>query len=374
MSNEKKQEDNNKQPQDNNSTPKKEGQKRQNEQKNSQHHKVKKRILLPSIIFTILALGGIYALLHAHYYQSTDDAFVEGHIVSVAPRVSGPVVKLLIKDNQEVKKGDLLVEIDPNDYIVALEQKEAKLLEAKAQLTASHQNIEENQTISSKTVKDISSIKSQLDNAKSIYDRDLKLSKEGIVSKEELNNSKTTYDSLHANYLAEQEKKRAADIAVKQAIANRAEIEALIKRLESEIDEAKLNLSYTKIYAPQDGKISARTVEEGNYVQVAQPLMSIVSDEVWVVANYKETQLEQVREGQEVTIKVDTYPKKRFKGKVDSLQKATGAKSSLFPPENAVGSYVKIVQRIPVKIIFDEDISDYNIAPGMSVVPKIKIR
>ena len=374
MSNEKKQEDNNKQPQDNNSTPKKEGQKRQNEQKNSQHHKVKKRILLPSIIFTILALGGIYALLHAHYYQSTDDAFVEGHIVSVAPRVSGPVVKLLIKDNQEVKKGDLLVEIDPNDYIVALEQKEAKLLEAKAQLTASHQNIEENQTISSKTVKDISSIKSQLDNAKSIYDRDLKLSKEGIVSREELNNSKTTYDSLHANYLAEQEKKRAADIAVKQAIANRAEIEALIKRLESEIDEAKLNLSYTKIYAPQDGKISARTVEEGNYVQVAQPLMSIVSDEVWVVANYKETQLEQVREGQEVTIKIDTYPKKRFKGKVDSLQKATGAKSSLFPPENAVGSYVKIVQRIPVKIIFDEDISDYNIAPGMSVVPKIKIR
>lgn len=374
MSNEKKQEDNNKQPQDNNSAPKKEGQKRQNEQKNSQHHKVKKRILLPSIIFTILALGGIYALLHAHYYQSTDDAFVEGHIVSVAPRVSGPVVKLLIKDNQEVKKGDLLAEIDPNDYIVALEQKEAKLLEAKAQLTASHQNIEENQTISSKTVKDISSIKSQLDNAKSIYDRDLKLSKEGIVSKEELNNSKTTYDSLHANYLAEQEKKLAADIAVKQAIANRAEIEALIKRLESEIDEAKLNLSYTKIYAPQDGKISARTVEEGNYVQVAQPLMSIVSDEVWVVANYKETQLEQVREGQEVTIKVDTYPKKRFKGKVDSLQKATGAKSSLFPPENAVGSYVKIVQRIPVKIIFDEDISDYNIAPGMSVVPKIKIR
>ncbi len=374
MSNEKKQEDNNKQPQDNNSAPKREGQKRQNEQKNSQHHKVKKRILLPSIIFTILALGGIYALLHAHYYQSTDDAFVEGHIVSVAPRVSGPVVKLLIKDNQEVKKGDLLVEIDPNDYIVALEQKEAKLLEAKAQLTASHQNIEENQTISSKTVKDISSIKSQLDNAKSIYDRDLKLSKEGIVSREELNNSKTTYDSLHANYLAEQEKKRAADIAVKQAIANRAEIEALIKRLESEIDEAKLNLSYTKIYAPQDGKISARTVEEGNYVQVAQPLMSIVSDEVWVVANYKETQLEQVREGQEVTIKVDTYPKKRFKGKVDSLQKATGAKSSLFPPENAVGSYVKIVQRIPVKIIFDEDISDYNIAPGMSVVPKIKIR
>ena len=337
-------------------------------------HKVKKRIVVPSIIFTILALGGIYALLHAHYYQTTDDAFVEGHIVSVAPRVSGPVIKLLIKDNQEVKKGDLLLEIDPNDYIVALEQKEARLAEARAQLSASHKNIKENISISGKAEKDISGVKTRLDNAKTIYDRDLKLSKEGIVSKEELDNSRTAYNTLKANYLAEQDKKRAADMAVESSIAKRAEMEAQIKRLESEIDEAKLNLSYTKIYAPQDGKISARTVEEGNYVQIAQPLMQIISDEVWIVANYKETQLEQVKAGQEVIIKVDTYPKKRFKGRVDSLQKATGAKSSLFPPENAVGSYVKIVQRIPVKITFEEDISNYNIAPGMSVVPKIKIR
>lgn len=350
---------------------------KQNEKKTSKekhNHRVKKRIIVPIITFTILALGGIYALLHAHYYQSTDDAFVEGHIISVAPRVSGPVIKLYIKDNQEVKKGDLLLEIDPNDYIVALEQKEAKLLEAKAQLHASRKNIDETTSVSSKTQKDISSVKSRLDFAKRTYERDLKLSKDGIVSKEELDNSKTAYNSLTANYLAEQEKKKAADIAIQSAIAKRQEIEATIKRLESEIDEAKLNLSYTKIYAPQDGKISARTVEEGNYVQIAQPLMSIVSDDVWVVANYKETQLEQVQAGQEVIIKIDTYPKKRFKGKVDSLQRATGAKSSLFPPENAVGSYVKIVQRIPVKIIFCEDISNYNIAPGMSVVPKIKIR
>lgn len=343
-------------------------------QENKHKHKVKKRIIVPIITFAILALGGIYALLHAHYYQSTDDAFVEGHIVSIAPRVSGPVVKLLIKDNQEVKKGDLLLEIDPNDYIVALKQKEAKLLEARAMLNASHKNILENTSVSNKTTKDISSVKSRLDYAKRTYDRDLKLSKDGIVSREELDKSKTAYTSLNANYLAEQEKKRAADLAIQSSIAKKEEIEAQIKRLESEIEEAKLNLSYTKIYAPQDGKISARTVEEGNYVQVAQQLMSIVSDEVWVVANYKETQLEQVREGQDVIIKIDTYPKKRFKGKVDSLQRATGAKSSLFPPENAVGSYVKIVQRIPVKIIFTEDISNYNIAPGMSVVPKIKIR
>ena len=347
---------------------------KQEKKQNKHAHKIKKRIIVPVLTFAILALGGIYALLHAHYYQSTDDAFVEGHIISVAPRVSGPVVKLLIKDNQEVKKGDLLLEIDPNDYIVALEQKEAKLEEVKASLNVSDKNIQENTTVSNKTVKDISSVKSKLDYAKRTYERDLKLAKDGIVSKEDLDKSKTAYESLSANYLAEQEKKRAADIAIQSSKAKKQEIEAQIKRLESEIDEAKLNLSYTKIYAPQDGKISARTVEEGNYVQIAQPLMSIVSDEVWVVANYKETQLEQVREGQDVTIKIDTYPKKKFKGKVDSLQRATGAKSSLFPPENAVGSYVKIVQTIPVKIIFTEDISGYNIAPGMSVVPKIKIR
>lgn len=342
--------------------------------KDNHHNKVKKRIVVPVITFALLALGGIYVLLHAHYYQSTDDAFVEGHIISIAPRVSGPVIKLYINDNQEVKKGDLLLEIDPNDYIVVLEQKEAKLLEAKAQLNVSHKNIQETTSVSNKTSKDISSVKSRMEYAQRTYERDLKLSKDGIVSKEELDNSKTAFISLSANYLAEQEKKKAADIAIQSAIAKRQEIEATIKKLESEIDEAKLNLSYTKIYAPQDGKISARTVEEGNYVQIAQPLMSIVSDEVWVVANYKETQLGQVEPGQDVIIKIDTYPKKRFKGKVDSLQKATGAKSSLFPPENAVGSYVKIVQRIPVKIIFDEDISGYNITPGMSVVPKIKIR
>ena len=342
--------------------------------KDNHHNKVKKRIVVPVITFALLALGGIYVLLHAHYYQTTDDAFVEGHIISIAPRVSGPVIKLCIDDNQEVKKGDLLLEIDPNDYIVVLEQKEAKLLEAKAQLNASHKNIQETTSVSNKTSKDISSVKSRMEYAQRTYERDLKLSKDGIVSKEELDNSKTAFISLSANYLAEQEKKKAADIAIQSAIAKRQEIEATIKRLESEIDEAKLNLSYTKIYAPQEGKISARTVEEGNYVQIAQPLMSIVSDEVWVVANYKETQLGQVEPGQDVIIKIDTYPKKRFKGKVDSLQKATGAKSSLFPPENAVGSYVKIVQRIPVKIIFDEDISGYNITPGMSVVPKIKIR
>ena len=135
-----------------------------------------------------------------------------------------------------------------------------------------------------------------------------------------------------------------------------------------------MNLSYTKIYAPQDGNISSRSVEEGNYVQIGQALTAIVSPNIWIIANFKETQLTNMKAGQEVSIKIDTYPNKKFKGKVDSIQKASGAKASLFPPENAVGSYVKVVQRIPVKIVFDEDFSNYTIAPGMSVVPRVKIK
>ena len=135
-----------------------------------------------------------------------------------------------------------------------------------------------------------------------------------------------------------------------------------------------MELSYTKIYAPQDGLISARNVEEGNYVEVAQPLFSIVPKHVWIIANYKEIQLTHMNVGQPVTIKIDTYPNKKFKGVVDSIQRSTGAKSSLFPPENAVGSYVKIVQRVPVKILFTEDYSEYNIVPGMSVVPTVKVK
>ena len=180
----------------------------------------------------------------------------------------------------------------------------------------------------------------------------------------------------------------AAETAYKEALERQSAMSATVKsskskdeassshieKIEAQLAQAKLDLSYTKIYAPQDGYVSARSVEMGNYVNKAQPLMSVVSPKIWIVANFKETQVGKMKKGQPVTIKIDTYPNKKFKGKVDSIQLASGAKASLFPPENAVGSYIKVVQRIPVKIVFDEDVSDYTIAPGMSVVPKVKIK
>ena len=198
--------------------------------------------------------------------------------------------------------------------------------------------------------------------------------KEGISSKQEYDAAKTKLTVAKSQYKSALDNEKASSSILQSAKAKKEAAFAEIKKLEAEVEQAKLDLSYTKIYAPQDGLVTNRSVEQGNYLQIAQPMMAVVPKKVWVVANFKETQLTYMKKGQPVTIKVDTYPNKKFKGEVDSIQRATGAKASLFPPENAVGSYVKIVQRVPVKITFEEDISDYNIVPGMSVVPEVRIK
>lgn len=307
---------------------------------------MKKRVIVPSVTAIIFLICGIFYAIHTVYYKSTDDAFIEGHVITVAPRVSGPVMKLNIDDNQEVKKGDLLLEIDPNDYQAKLKETRAKLDEAKAALVNS-----ENQV--TKTLSD-------LEYAQADFERYSKTFERGISSKQEYDSSLNKLTAAQSNS--------------KSAKARYDELTASIKRLEAEVEQDVLNLSYTKIYASSDGRITNRSVEQGNYVQVAQPMFSIVPEKMWIVANFKETQLANMKPGQPVQIKIDTYGGKKFQGKVDSIQRSTGARASLFPPENAVGSYVKIVQRVPVKIVFTEDISKYNIVPGMSVVPEVKVK
>ena len=306
----------------------------------------KKRVIVPTITALVLLILGLIISINSIFYKSTDDAFVEGHIVTVSPRVSGPVIKLNIEDNQEVKKGDLLLEIDPVDYETKLKQSKAKLDEARASLISAGNQVEKSF--------------SELDFAKNDYSRYSQMYAKGIASTQDYDSAKTKLTTLESES--------------KSAKAKYDELQASIKRLEAEVEENELNLSYTKIYATQDGKITHRTIEQGNYVQIAQPLFAIAQDDVWVVANFKETQIANMKKGQSVKIKIDAYGHKKFNGQVDSIQMASGAKASLFPPENAVGSYVKIVQRIPVKIIFTEDISKYNIVPGMSVVPTVKVK
>lgn len=306
----------------------------------------KKRVVVPMITAFVLLTFGLIVSINSIFYKSTDDAFVEGHIVTVAPRVAGPVEKLLIEDNQEVKKGDLLLEIDSKDYEAKLKQSRAKLEEARAALIYADNQVEKSF--------------SQLDFAQSDYTRYSQMFSKGIASTQDYDSAKTKLTTAQAEN--------------KSAKARFDELNATIKKLEAEVEENELNLTYTKIYATQDGKITHRTVEQGNYVQIAQPLFAIAQDDVWIVANFKETQVSNMKKGQPVKIKIDAFGHKKFNGKVDSLQMASGAKASLFPPENAVGSYVKIVQRIPVKIVFTDDITGLNVIPGMSVVPTVKVK
>ncbi len=321
-------------------------------EENKENKKPKKRIIIPLISAEILALG--YLVYNGYYYQTTDDAYVENLNVQVAPKVRGEIEDVFVEDNQFVNEGDLLVKIDNRDYKVAYNMAKAEYEKALLNQTNAKANL--------------SAVNSSLSVAKKDVERYEKLYKEGAVSKQTLDNAKTKYDNLKAN---KTNANQAIISKTENNVAN-AEIEALKAKME----QAKLNLEYTEIYAPQSGHITNKRVSKGTYIQVGSPMFKIVPKEVWVVANFKENQLTNMKKGQEVEIKIDTYPNKKFKGKIDSIQRLSGAKSSLFPPENAVGSFVKIVQRIPVKIVFCEDIDNekYNIIPGMSVVPKVKVR
>lgn len=314
--------------------------------------KIKKRALVPIVI--IIAIFSVIGIHNASKFESTEDAYVETHPIQVAPKVSGQVIEMFVTDNQQVKEGDLVAQIDPVDYQAKLEETSAKyessLLKqknAKAGLTAAD---------------------SQIALAKKNLDRYTELYKSGAASKLEYDSAKIAYDNAQAALVLAQQNVMSKD-------SNRV-ADADLKELAAKKKQSELALSYTKIYAPQSGSVASKTIEKGAFVSAGQPIFTIVPNNIWIVANFKENQLKNMRVGQEVEIKVDTYPDKIFKGKVDSIQRISGAKSSLFPPENAVGSFVKIVQRIPVKIVFDEPIdeSKYTIVPGMSVEPRVRVK
>ncbi len=313
---------------------------------------LKRSILVSAVLVLVLVVSGF--VIYNMQFQSTDDAYVENHTVQVAPKVSGHIVQVLVTDNQKVKKGDLVAVIDNTDYKVALDKASALYEKALAGQKVAKANFSATQI--------------EIKNAKADLERYQNLYKTGAVSKQQLDMVQTKYESTQARLVN-------ADENVMSEAQNKV-ADADIKSLKAAKDQAQLDLSYTKIYAPQDGTVSNKRVEVGTYVQVGSPLFVIVPNDVWVVANFKENQVGLMRAGQPVDIKIDAYPNKVFKGKIDSIQRASGAKASLFPPENAVGSFVKIVQRIPVKIVFDEEINpdEYNIVPGMSVVPKVKVK
>lgn len=321
------------------------------EVKKEQHKPQKRKLLIPLLIGAGLLMGGYLA--YQSQFQSTDDAYVEADIIQVTPKVSGHITEIYIQDNKEIKKGDLVAKIDDELY-------QARFLQAQANY--------ERALLNQKNAKaNLKAADSEIKLAKTDLDRYTKLYQEGAVSKQILDKAQTNYDAV----VARQTKAKEDIFSNGNNVAD-----ADLKALEAIMKQAKLNLEYTNVIAPNDGVVTNRRIEKGSYVSVGSPLFAVVPDKIWIVANFKENQVGAMKPGQEVTIKVDAYKNKKFKGHIDSIQRASGAKSSLFPPENAVGSFVKIVQRIPVKITFDEEIKkeEFNIVSGMSVVPKVKVK
>lgn len=315
--------------------------------------KIPKKIII-SVLVVILAVFGLAFYIHSSHYQHTDDAYLESHMVQVAPKVSGQIIEVYIDDNDKVKAGDLVAKIDPADYKVRYDELNAQYEKTMFQQSVAKANL--------------NAANSEIELAQKDLNRYRKLYEAGAVSKQILDSQQTKYDLAVAH---QHQAQNDVFSNAKNKVAD-----ADLKRIKAQKDLAKLNLSYTNIYAPQDGYVTNKRVEKGAYVQQGQSLFTLVSEETWVVANFKESQLANMKPGQEVEIKIDTFGNKIFKGKVDSIQKASGAKSSLFPPENAVGSFVKIVQRIPVKIVFTDkvDTTKYQLAAGMSCVPKVKVK
>ena len=320
---------------------------------NGNKKRLKRRYIGIAIAIIAIIAGG-YMFWDASHYQSTDDAYVESHMVQIAPKVSGQIADIYIIDNQYVQEGDLVAIIDDKDYVVKFNQADAQYQKALLNQNVAKANL--------------SAVNSEIELAKKDLERYKNLYESGAVSKQIYDNAQTKYDAVKA-------RKTNAENMIFSENSDKV-ADADLKVLKAMRDQAELNLSYTQIKAPRDGVVTNKNVEKGAYVQVGQPLFAIVPDEVWVVANFKESQVGKMKPGQPVDIKIDTYPNKIFKGKIDSIQRASGAKASLFPPENAVGSFVKIVQRIPVKIVFTEEIdpNQYTIVSGMSVVPKVRVK
>lgn len=315
--------------------------------------KLKKRYVSAAIIIVLIILAGII-YIDSLLYQTTDDAYVEAHLAQIAPRVGGQVTEVYIEDNQKIKEGDVVIKIDDTDFKVKLAQAEANYQRALLNQKVAGANLDASN--------------SEIELAKKDLERYRNLYNSGAVSKQVFDQAQTKYDAAKARHTGVVESLTTKD--------GKSVADADIKALKALRDQAALDLEYTTVKAMNSGTVTKKNVEKGVWVQKGQPLFALASDEVWVVANFKENQVGKMKPGQEVTIKIDAYPNKKFKGKIDSIQRASGAKSSLFPPENAVGSFVKIVQRIPVKIVFDEKIDpqEYNIVAGMSVIPKVRIK
>lgn len=339
----------------------------------------RRKIILTGVIAVLAVGAGVYWFMTRNEVE-TDDAFTAGRAITIAPHVSGYVTELLVNDNQFVRKGQLLARIDPRDWKAARDQAAAQVESAQASKNASDMM---HMVAMLEFPGKLLQAKGQLEAAKAQeFKAQTDFRRQHVVeraatSQQDIDSARAALDAAKARVIAAQGAVQMA-MPVQPNIQNAAiqisQEEAAVKTAQARLETANLNLEWTEIRAPHDGWISQRNLEQGNYVQQGQNILSIVEPEVWVVANYKETQITRMKPGQKVDIKVDAYPSLKVHGHIDSLQKGTGAQFSAFPPENATGNYVKIVQRVPVKILIDDGLDpNQPLALGMSVVPTVHV-
>lgn len=388
------------------------------------NHRKKKAIFF---LAGIGILGLIVGILWYHYslsHISTDDAYVTGSIYALSFRVSGTVAQVNVHDNQLVEAGQVIAALDPTDYEVAYKQAQANLETLKARWTSAQlavpleydqtrarvnessagvgayqKNLAEAGEQLKRAEEETKSLKALLNKAALDRDRFESLYKANAISKQQLDETQTQYQVAEARYnasLAGQQALRRTIESIQEQ-TNRAKAQVVLAETgsqsvkireqaakaaraelalaEARLEQSRLQLEYTRLKAPARGHITKKNIEVGNQIQAGQPLMALVPlENLWIVANYKETQLTNVKPGQKVTIEVDTFSGESLKGRVDSIMAGTGAAFSLFPPENATGNYVKIVQRIPVKIVLNKDQKNLpQLRVGMSVIPTILI-
>lgn len=398
------------------------------QEKQEPQEKNPRRKFVVILVIALLVVGAGLFYWHSTFTESTDDAQVDGDLYQVSSRVTGQVIKVYVEDNQRVDAGQLLAEIDPRDYQVALEQAQANLASAQASALQATVNVPITSTSVSTSVsttrsdvdasqaavdaaeKQVQAAQARVDEAKANQtksdldvERYTPLVQKDVISKQQYDGAVALAASNKASVLGAEAQLIAQRSAVTQAIQRLAQAKsqasesvkngpdqvraqqaranaalAEVKQAQARVDQAVLNLSYTKITAPVTGIVNKKSVQVGENLSVGQDLLTIIPlTNLWVTANFKETQIDHMHQGQAVTIEVDALGGRKFSGKVTQIGGATGSRLSLFPPENATGNYVKVVQRIPVRIDFTnlaQENSDYKLRPGFSVVPDVRVK
>jgi membrane fusion protein, multidrug efflux system len=322
----------------------------------------------------VVLAGAVAARYYASQvapYESTDDAFIDGHVIAISPQVPAQVAAIHFDDNQVVHKGDLLVELDPTPFQVALDQARGAEAAAKGKLEQARAGVDASVSTVAEAEAALHSAQATFENA----EQDLQ-HQEGLGararSQKDVDAAVAGRKTASAARERVEAQRRLSQAQVASARASVVAAEGDYEKARADTRRAEVNLGYCRIVAAADGRITGKAVDPGAYVTPANPLFQIVPEKVWVIANFKETQLKDMRPGQDVTVSVDAYPQLALTGKVESIQSGTGSRFSVIPAENATGNFVKVVQRIPVKITLD-GAANSLLAPGLSVEPKVRV-